>query len=139
MADGLLAYPQGSVRSIAYSPDGRQLATGNIQTTKSSPDIAVAVWDANTHALLATPLGGPSEDAADNSALAYTADGRYLLAAFRDKDGPIDIIDAHTLRLVDTVHAFSVSMFAIAVERRGPRFVVTSGRNLMIWTLQDNP
>lgn len=140
VAHSLLAYPQGSVSAIAYSPDGKQLATGNRGRSKAFPGDTVIVWDASTHALLAKPLGGLSgDDAPPNYAIAYTTDGRYLLAGFMYKDGPIDIIDARTLQLVDTVHALGPpSTEAIAVEPHGNRFAVTVGASLMVWTLQDN-
>jgi WD40 repeat protein len=57
------------VTCVAYSPDGRWLATG-------SDDHFVRLWDANTHALVA-----PVQLDTQVKALCFSADGANLYTA----------------------------------------------------------
>src|SRR5439155_494724 len=67
------------VASVAFSPDGRTLAT-------ASAEPAVQLWDVATGRPLATPGG----HAAPVAALAFAPDGRTLASGLRSWDDPAD-------------------------------------------------
>ncbi|MGI9097002.1 MAG: WD40 repeat domain-containing protein, partial [Solirubrobacteraceae bacterium] len=70
------------VLSIAFSPDGRTLASG-------SADDKIRLWDTRTHQPLGTPLTGHADSV---QSVAFSPDGRTLASASIDK----------TIRLWDT-------------------------------------
>lgn len=140
--DSIEAYPAPGgmpVVGLAYSPDGRQLATGEWGRTSTHPGNTTEIWDVATHQLLGTPLGQRIDNAGENNALIYTTDGRYLLSVFEDKQGTIDFIDSRMLQLVDTVHTFALGANAIAIEPHGNRFVVTAPNKLLVWSMNSKP
>ena len=73
----------GSVTDLAFSPDGRLLASGN-------DDDAVHLWDPETGAPVGDPL--PNED--DVLAVAFSPDGRFLASG--DKTGSVIVWDVQT-------------------------------------------
>lgn len=63
----------GRVLAVAYSPDGREVATG-------SADRMIKIWDAENGTCLKT-LKGHSGDVSD---LSFTPDGKYLISGSAD-------------------------------------------------------
>ena len=70
----VLAAHQGSVKGVAFSPDGQRLAS-------AADDGKVILWDVHSRKLLATLEGHKGEV----YSLAFSADGRRLASASRDQ------------------------------------------------------
>jgi WD40 repeat protein/tetratricopeptide (TPR) repeat protein len=78
---------RGAVEAVAFSPDGKVLAT-------ASRDNTARLWDAVSHKPVGPPpVGPPREYLRALEAVAYSPDGKILATASRDK----------TARLWDTV------------------------------------
>ena len=75
------------VKSLAYSPDGRRVATGD--------DDTVRIWDAQTRELIGAPLTGHDDPVAS---LAFSPDGRLLASG--SSDDTVRIWDAETVQQV---------------------------------------
>lgn len=87
-----------AVFSVAWSPDGTQVATGGIL------DLTVSLWDPSTGRLVRTLTDRPGSV----QALAYSPDGRFLAAGrgfvARTKDHmSVDIWEAKTAALVRSI------------------------------------
>jgi WD40 repeat protein len=74
----------GSVWCLAFSPDGRRIASG-------SSDNTIRLWDVETGAAVGEPLKGHTESV---SCLAFSPDGRRIASGSYDKT--IRLWDPHT-------------------------------------------
>ncbi|KAA6410460.1 MAG: hypothetical protein FRX48_05882 [Lasallia pustulata] len=94
------------VLAVAFSPDGKQLASGSGDTT-------VRIWDAATGATLQT-LEGHSHEGHSHSvfAVAFSPDGKQLASSSHDKT--VRIWDAATGATLQTLEGHSDSVKAIA-------------------------
>jgi hypothetical protein len=72
---GALKVPEGWVSSVAFSPDGRQIATGNVSGT-------VRLWDARNGAAIGGPLKGHEGWV---SSVAFSPDGRQIASGSSDR------------------------------------------------------
>lgn len=70
---GVLAH-EGKVNAIAFSPDGRIMATGNTDRT-------VRLWDTTTHQQIGAPLSGHTRHV---NTVAFAPDGRTLASGGDD-------------------------------------------------------
>lgn len=135
LVDSFIAYGFGDLNSLAYNPKGKQLATGT-NSGGGSADTQVTdsarIWNPTSHKLIGAPLDG-HDRAGDINGLAYSADGRYLIAAHGS--GKIDFIDSRSLKVVDTLYVGHL-IGAIAVNQRAPMFVATDNNKLMAWSIQ---
>lgn len=143
-ANGLLThsfipYHIGALDSLAYNPSGSQLATGpnsggGSTYTHNLVTASVRIWEPMSHRLLGAPHDGHDRAGGING-LAYSADGRYVIAAHTGPTGDIDFIDAQSFKVVDTLYADDL-IGAIAVNPRAPMFVATDNNKLMIWSFK---
>jgi WD40 repeat protein len=79
-----------AVLRVAYSPDGRYLASGCL-------DGSVTVWDRRTGQRLPSWKGGPEAQHAHIYGLAFSPDSRYLAAGGNDRRILVWDLDARTL------------------------------------------
>ena len=111
------------VNCVAYSPDGKMLASG-------SSDHTVKLWNANTGELLATCAG---HSAAVRS-VAFSPDGK--LFASGGEDNLVRLWDAHTYQIILTITnhspylAFSDSLLAIGT---GGDMYGRDGGTVQLW------
>jgi WD40 repeat protein len=74
----------GEVRSIAFSPDGRYIASGSM-------DMTIRVWDAETGDVVSRPF---ERHTAGVTSVAFSPDGKQIASGSRDRT--IQIWDAET-------------------------------------------
>ena len=71
-------WPDLWVKSVAFSPDGRWLATGGA----SIPDNPIVLWDVTTHKPVIHPLVGHTDDVLS---VAFNPDGALLASGSGDR------------------------------------------------------
>ncbi len=89
----------GRVGGIAFSPDGRTIAS-------ASDDSTVRLWDAESHRQLGASITGPRDAVYD---IAFSPDGTLLAAAGGDGKVRIYDVPSHEERATFNAHAFAVS------------------------------
>lgn len=105
----------GSPISVAYSPDGKRMAT-------ASPNEVVKVWDANTGEILFTTAGHSAT---------YSPDGKLLATVI--SDGTVKTWDAHTGQELPLAGQISAGVQAV-FSPDGKRLATTTSFNLpRIW------
>src|SRR3989304_6155468 len=90
----------GSVRALAYSPDGRFLAAGRGFVARTKDHMSVDIWEAKTAALVRS-LRGPAPvptGSNDVDAMAFSADGGHLVAAYLGVAVIYDVKTGGTIR-----------------------------------------
>ncbi len=103
------AIRSGNVNAIAYSPDGRYLATGRGFMSHMRHSNSINLWDARTGRLIRNLPGpkGPETHLNDVTSLAFSPDGRTLAASFEpqpDKADEVHIFDVESGRRIRTMH-----------------------------------
>ncbi|MEP7136842.1 MAG: protein kinase [Chloroflexota bacterium] len=107
------------INSLAYSPDGKQVATGNANGV-------VQVWDIQTgHEVFRF------DDTYSITKIVYTPDGKQLITA--DENGYINIWDATNGKLTSWFPAFSEGVWNMRLSSDGMRLVTTSSTSIKIW------
>jgi WD40 repeat protein len=106
----------GVVLSIAYSPDGRRIASSSI-----NDDNSFVVWDAKTGEVVKVIRGHTSHV----HRLRYSPDGKLIAAA--DNGGALRLWDASTFEEVRAIKAHPAAAVDVAFSPKGER--VATGSN----------
>ena len=114
----LQAHP-GTIKSLAFSPNGQLLASG-------SEDAVVRIWDAQTGSLLQA-FSGHEQPV---RAVAFTPDGKQLASAGEDET--LKIWDVATGKLIHSMET-EWSLTSVAFSPDGKRMVGTHTRMVALW------
>ena len=112
------------VYSVAFSPDGKTLASGSVDKT-------VKLWDAQTGQELATLKGH-----ADNvTSVAFSPDGKTLASGSRDKT--VKLWDAQTGQELATLKGHDASVYSVAFSPDGKTLASGSeDKTVKLWDAQ---
>ncbi|BCL38029.1 eIF2A-related protein [Nostoc sp. MS1] len=111
------------VYSVAYSPNGRQLAS-------ASRDKTIKIWDISTGKTLNTLSGHNSEV----RSIAYSPDGKYLASASFDKT--IKIWNISTGRAVNTLFGHNDGVYSVTYSPDGKYLAsASSDKTIKIWDI----
>jgi WD40 repeat protein len=105
----------GPVLSLAFSRDGRQIASSSV-----NDDNSFVVWDARTAAVVQVIHGHTN----NVYRLRYNPDGRLLASA--GADGTVKLWDADTLREVRSIQAHHAPLQDVAFSGDGGRLATAS-------------
>jgi WD40 repeat protein len=120
---------KGPVYGVAFSPDGKRLAT-------SSADSTIKLWDAATGSELLTLKG----HAATVYAVAFSPDGKRLAACsgnfFQNQPGQLKLWDTATGKELMTFKGHTLTVYHVAFSPDGRRIASGSGDNTAkIWDI----
>lgn len=115
---------RGNVNAIAYSPDGRWLAT-------AGEDGTTRVWDARTGALVRGLIGQQPV----LYSLAWAPDSRTLVSLSSDEFWYWDVVEGRTLRRVPREPGRAISQTAWAPD--GETLATGSDRGVTLWDPRD--
>ncbi|MFC5253575.1 helix-turn-helix domain-containing protein [Streptomyces nigrescens] len=110
----------GFVNAVAYSSDGRTIATG-------SEDRTVKLWDASTHRLLGTLIG--HTDAV--TSLAFSRDGRTLASGGNDRT--VRLWNLRTQRTTAILSGPTNWVRSVAFSADGHTVAAATGAAVRLW------
>ncbi len=124
--DGAWQGGEGTVASLAFSPDGRLLASGHLEARDN-----VRIWDAATGRRLAT-LEGHTDRV---RAVAFAPDGKSLATA--SSDGTVRLWDVASWRERNVLHGHADTVHAVAFSPDG-KTLASAGNDgdVRLWDLQ---
>lgn len=113
----------GIVLSLAYSPDGKRIASSSI-----NDDNSFVVWDAKTGAVIKVIRGHTSHV----HRLRYSPDGKLIASV--DTDGMLRLWDANTFEVVRASKVHSTATLEAAFSPKGDR-IATGGTDgtVRVW------
>jgi WD40 repeat protein len=111
-----------TVYSVAFSPDGKTLASGDADDT-------VQLWDVATHSELGDPLTG---DANWVTTVAFSPDGRTLASG--SADGTTRLWDVATRQQIgEPLSGNAASVYSVAFSADGKTVAAGTAKNMRFW------
>jgi WD40 repeat protein len=130
----------GDVRSLAFSPNGRWLASGSVNSSWAAIDEVVMLWDLSQAIPQGHPLAGLTDNVND---VVFSSDGRLVAAS--STDGAIMLWNVETQRLVggpfyhtSSEQSASVSLPKIKIALSPDQRTLASGGEdgeIILWDL----
>jgi WD40 repeat protein/tRNA A-37 threonylcarbamoyl transferase component Bud32 len=127
----VLETKQAGILSIAYAPDGQQLAAGSGQVSLTTDDrtpAVLVVWDGDSHKELRRL---PAHDGAIFH-LAYSPDGRYLASGSADRS--VKLWDARSYAEVKSLRGHAGMIYGLAFRPDSKRLAtVAEDSTVKVW------
>lgn len=115
---------EGPVLGVAYSPDGKRVAS-------ASADKTVRVWNARTGEAIATLTGHKDEV----TCVAFTADGKRIVSGSADKT--LKLWDLDTKKELRTLEGHTDAVTCLAIFADGTHVISGSmDKTLRVWNLE---
>lgn len=131
-------FTQYAIEAMAYSPDGRVIATGTLTGggVPGKTDLeSVHFYDAATRQLLAAPLDG-HDHGGQTMALAWLDHGKYFVVGHYDQSGTLDVIETETYKVVEVLHAHGM-VGSMSATPDGMKLAVTADAHVELWDFVD--
>ncbi|MUM16735.1 hypothetical protein FZI91_00605 [Mycobacterium sp. CBMA271] len=125
-----------NIYTLAFSPDGRLLASGGLNKNSGVFQETISIWDAQTHQLVGEPLTGQN---ASVKTLAFSSDGRLLASGsgYFSKVAEIRIWDVASRQQVGEPLNFdnsrNSSYFTVAFSADGASIFAGMRKSVLRW------